>query len=97
MSKWECNSGHILEGLFYNDNSKGGTSSMPGKLNCPYCGSEMVLTNAEGAAWLLQRIRDFVRKVVEDPEYKQHGPRVLADLGQLETTIRKMSEEALRP
>lgn len=57
----------------------------------------MALTNAEGATLILHRIRDFLGKVVENPEYRENAPEILADLDQLEITIKRISEEALRP
>ena len=70
---------------------------MPEKIECPFCRSEMLLARTEGASPLLNRIRDFIGKVSENPDLVSDGTRALADLGRLEIVVRKMADEASRP
>ncbi len=98
MSRWECNSGHILEGLFYDPpRAQEGPAGMPGKIECPTCHSEMHLARAEGANLLIDRIRDFVSKASKSPNFASDASGVLVDLGQLEIVVKKLADEASRP
>ena len=97
MSRWECDSGHILEGLFYASNQNDKGAGMPDTIDCPYCHSAMSLAHAEGATRLLDKIRDFIGEVSKHPDYKLDSSRALEDLGRLEVSIKKIAHEALRP
>ncbi len=97
MSRWECNSGHVLEGLFYASLQPGDHASLPDNIECPYCHSAMELARAEGAMRLLDKVRDFIGEVSKYPEYELDSSRALTDLGRLEVVIKKMALEALRP
>jgi len=97
LSRWECNSGHALEGLFYVSPPSGDPLQMPEVVECPYCQSKMVLGKTEGAARLLGRIREVLRDVSKDPGHKLIGSRALADLERLEVTVKKIADEASRP
>ena len=97
MSKWECNLGHALEGLFYVSLPSGDPLQMPEVVECPYCQSKMVLGKTEGAARLLGRIRDVLTDVSKDPGHKLNGSRALADLERLEMAVKKIADEASRP
>jgi hypothetical protein len=57
----------------------------------------MVLSKVEGARELLKRIREFVGSVSRDPEYTLPSDDALKDLGRLESTVRKLADEAARP
>lgn len=97
MSRWECKSGHVLEGLFYADVKNGPLSSMPVIVTCPECRSEMLLSREEGAKELLKRIREFVGKASRHPDYLTDSTDVMNDLGRLETAVRRLVDDALRP
>jgi hypothetical protein len=97
VSTWECSSGHVLEGFFYSQQTKGDPRETPVTIACPYCGDDMVLSKAEGARELLKRIRHFVGSVSKDPEYNIPNDDALKDLGRLEKTVRKLADEAARP
>ncbi len=97
MSRWECGSGHVLEGFFYAQLKNGDSGEMPVTVGCPYCSSDMVLAREEGARELLKRIREFVGEVSQHPDYTTHSSDVLKDLGRLETTVKKLADEASRP
>ncbi len=96
MSRWECKSGHV-EGLFYGDVKNGASASMPVTVTCPECKSEMLLSREEGAKELLKRIREFVGKASRHPDYLAHSSDVMNDLGRLETAVRRLADDALRP
>jgi hypothetical protein len=57
----------------------------------------MILSREEGAMELLKRIREFIREVSRDPQYGTDGSLILTEVGRLEITIKKLSEEAARP
>lgn len=97
MSRWECKSGHTLEGFFYSDPKSGALASMPMIVACPECGSEMLLSREEGDRELLKRIREFVGRASHHPDYVAHGSDVMNDLGRLETAVRRLADDARRP
>jgi hypothetical protein len=97
VSTWECSSGHLLEGFFYSQRSNGDPRETPVAVACPYCGDDMVLSKVEGAKELLKRIREFVGSVSRDPEYTVPSDDALKDLGRLESTVRKLADDAARP
>ena len=97
MSRWECKSGHVLEGFFFSDAKNGVLSSMPVTVTCPECCNEMLLSREEGAKELLKRIREFVGKASRHPDYLAHSSDVMNDLGRLETAVRRLADDALRP
>jgi hypothetical protein len=57
----------------------------------------MILLREEGAMELLKRIREFIGEVSKDPQYGTDGSLILAEVGRLEITIKKLAEEAARP
>lgn len=57
----------------------------------------MILSQGEGAIRLLERIREFVRTISADPRHAADGTVAMDDVGRLETTIRRLAEEAARP
>ena len=97
MSRWECDSGHILEGLVYDQLKASSPVGMPEKIECPFCHSEMSLARAEGANRLLGRIRDFIGNVSKNPDFAIDGSHALVDLEQLEIVVKKMADDASRP
>lgn len=100
MSRWECESGHVLEGLFYGDVKNVDLTSMPVTpltVTCPKCRSEMLLSREEGAKELLKRIREFVGKASRHPDYRADSSDVMNDLGRSETSVRRLADDALRP
>lgn len=96
MSRWECDSGHILEGFFYTHSSEG-VVKMPSTIICPQCQHEMNLCGEESARELLKRVREFVGRASQHPDYVDPGSNVLTDLGKLETAVRKLADDAMRP
>lgn len=98
MSRWECESGHILEGLFYNQSiEEANCGKMPFSVTCPHCGYEMMLSREEGTKELLRRVREFVHQTLQDPHYVTSASSVLRDLLKLETLVRKLADDAMRP
>lgn len=99
MSRWECLKGHVFEGNFFSpqEDEIGNDSRNLAAFVCPACGKEMILSREEGAIRLLERIREFVRQVSADPQHTTNGTVVLADVNRLETTIKRLAEEAARP
>ncbi len=98
LNRWECIAGHTFEGNFFSPPTKAEQSS--GRIInfvCPSCGEPMTLTREEGAIELLNHIREFVGEVSKDPHYNANGSLILTEVGRLETTIRKLAEEAARP
>jgi hypothetical protein len=57
----------------------------------------MILLREEGAMELLKRIREFIGEVSKDPQYGTDGSLILAEVGRLEITIKKLAEEAASP
>jgi hypothetical protein len=57
----------------------------------------MTLSREEGTRELLKRIRDFVGRASQHPDYESPGSHALKDLGRLETVVRKLADDALRP
>lgn len=99
MSRWECLTGHVLEGNFFSLQTNA-TEDDARKLTafvCPACGKDMILSREEGATRLLERIRAFIRQVCSDPQHAEDGRLILTDVSRLETTIRRLAEEAARP
>ena len=99
MSRWECLAGHVFEGNFFSPETDI-TEDVSRKLTafvCPACGKEMILSREEGATRLLERIRAFVRQVCSDPQHAADGTLILTDVSRLETTIKRLAEEAARP
>ena len=91
--------GHVFEGNFYSL-STGETRNLSGKpkvVFCPACGEDMILSREEGAMELMKRIREFVGNVCEDPKHTTDGSMILSDMNRLETTIKRLAEEAARP
>ena len=99
MSRWECLTGHVFEGNFFSpqtDETEGDSHKLTAFV-CPACGKDMILSRGEGAIRLLEKIREFVRTVAADPQHAADGTLVMTDVSRLETTIRKLEEEAARP
>ena len=99
MSRWECLSGHILEGNFFPppaESNGNGTGTLT-TFSCPSCGEVMTLSREEGAMELLKRIREFIGEVSRDPQYGTEGSTMLTKVQRLEFAIRKLAEEAARP
>jgi hypothetical protein len=99
LSRWECLAGHIFEGNFFSPPTAqtGSSSRKLAAFACPACGETMILSREEGAMELLKRIREFIGEVSKDPQYGTDGSLVLAEVGRLELTIKKLAEEAARP
>ena len=97
MSKWECDSGHSLEGIFYGPDAGERADGMPQLVCCPYCGSEMALSGQEGANELFRRIREFIGQVSLKLGPDTDGSRVIHDLDMLEVAVKKLASEVLRP
>jgi hypothetical protein len=57
----------------------------------------MVLSNVEDARESFKRICELVGSVSRDPEYTAPSDDALKDLGRLESTVRKLADEAARP
>jgi hypothetical protein len=57
----------------------------------------MILLREEGAMRLLERIRGFIRQVGNDPQYTADATIMLTVVSRLETTIKRLAEEAARP
>ena len=99
MSRWECLTGHVFEGSFFSrqaDETESDSRNLTAFV-CPACGKDMILSREEGAVRLLERIREFVRQVCQDPQHAAEGTVVLTDVSRLETTIKRLAEEAARP
>lgn len=99
MSRWECLTGHVFEGNFFSPQTDAieEDSQKLTAFVCPACGKDMVLSRGEGAIRLLERIREFVRTVAAEPRHAADGTLVMTDVSRLETTIRRLAEEAARP
>jgi hypothetical protein len=91
--------GHVLEGNFFSPQTSatGDDSRKLTAFVCPACGEDMILSREEGAMRLLERIRGFVRLVCNDPHYTGDATIILTDMSRLETTIKRLAEEAARP
>ena len=99
LNRWECVKGHVFEGNFYSPSTgeNGNLSRKPNVFFCPACGEDMILSREEGAMELLNRIREFVGNACEDPKHSTDGSMILSDMNRLETTIKRLAEEAARP
>jgi hypothetical protein len=99
LSRWECLAGHVLEGNIFtppNVQTDGGQTPFTG-FACPACGQAMILSRGEGAIELLNHIRKFIKEVSTNPKYGTYGSVMLIEVSRLETTIKKLAEEAARP
>jgi hypothetical protein len=70
---------------------------MPLGITCPKCGHEMMLCREEGTRELLKRVREFVGRASEHPDYNDPASHALQDLTKLETVVRKLAADAMRP
>ena len=99
MSRWECLTGHVFEGDFFSpqtDETRDDSRKLAA-FACPACGKDMILSREEGAIRLLEKIREFVQQVCAEPKYTTDGTVILTDVSRLETTIKRLAEEAARP
>lgn len=99
MSRWECLTGHVFEGNFFSlqaDEPENDSRRLDA-FACPACGKDMILSKEEGAIRLLERIREFVQQVCAEPKHTANGTMILTEVSRLETTIRRLAEEAARP
>jgi hypothetical protein len=98
LSRWECSTGHVFEGSFFSPQTSAiGDVGKLAAFVCPACGEDMILSREEGAMRMLERIRGFVQLVGHDPQYTADATIMLTDVSRLETTIKKLAEEAARP
>jgi hypothetical protein len=94
-----CAAGHILEGNIFtppNTQTEGQQKAFTG-FACPACGEVMILSREEGATELLKHIREFIGEVSRDPKYETDGSLMLTEVSRLESTIKRLAEEAARP
>ena len=77
MSRWECKSGHLIEGLFFSLAQIGDEENFPPAIVCPICEADMILSREEGALQLLHQIREFVGKTSVQQEFSVDGSRAL--------------------